>query len=196
MVNYRLTKKGKVVVVLLCSFMLLSVTLGVSISKEKPIGYDSNKLAAAQAKPISMPEPQPPAPVQPEQGQAEVNPDVLDKLKATVFFDANAISFSDKYTKDLDAFLKAALQNDGVKIQVEGNCATLYDNSKSEERKSANFYLSLKRAQVIADYLKDKGIPPERLVVVSNGSDKPLKDNDTPAGREYNRRVDVFFLSK
>lgn len=198
MVKYKLTKKGKVVVVLLCSFMLLSVTLGVSLSKERPIAYDKGNADTKQNKQVSVPaaKPQPPASVQPEKGQAELNAEVLDKLKLSIFFDADAASLEKKYNKELADFIKAAEKYKDAKIQIEGNCATLFDNNKSKDRKSANFYLSLKRAQVIADYLKDKGIPPERIVVVANGSDKPLKDNDTPEGRKYNRRVDVFFLSK
>jgi outer membrane protein OmpA-like peptidoglycan-associated protein len=194
MVKYRLTKKGKVVVVLLCSFMMLSVTLGVSLSKEKSMGYADSNLDNTPAKPISMT--QPPTAAKPQTGQAEKSIESVDATKVSIFFDANAVSLSNEYSKDLDAFLKTAAQYEHTKIQIEGNCATLFDNSKSKGQNSANYDLSLRRAQAVADYFKDKGINSDRLVVVANGSEKPLKDNDTPAGREYNRRVDVFFLNK
>lgn len=194
MVKYRLTKRGKIIIVLLCFLMLLSVPLGVSLSKEKPIGNDMGSLKPEENQPIIVPEP--PAQEQPKQGQADTAVKPTDELKARIFFDANSTSFNSKYDKDLELIITAAKQYESARIQIEGNCATLFDDNKSKGQKSTNYNLSLIRAERVAKYLKDKGISADRLVVVANGSDKPIKDNNTPAGREYNRRVDVFFLSK
>jgi outer membrane protein OmpA-like peptidoglycan-associated protein len=52
-----------------------------------------------------------------------------------------------------------------------------------------NRTLSLRRAQSVAAWLTQQGIPPTRLAADGKGKDQPIADNDTEEGRALNRRV-------
>lgn len=53
-----------------------------------------------------------------------------------------------------------------------------------------NLQLSRIRAQAVADYITGNGIGPERIIAEGRGSEEPIGDNDTVAGRERNRRIE------
>jgi outer membrane protein OmpA-like peptidoglycan-associated protein len=55
---------------------------------------------------------------------------------------------------------------------------------------SDNLGLAQRRADWVRAYLIKKGVSPERLQSVPYGSSRPLAPNDTPAGRQLNRRVE------
>ncbi|MFU8816120.1 MAG: OmpA family protein [Pseudomonadales bacterium] len=55
----------------------------------------------------------------------------------------------------------------------------------------ANLALSLARAERIAQVLATHGVPKERVVAKGLGPLRPIADNDTPEGRQLNRRVEL-----
>ena len=60
----------------------------------------------------------------------------------------------------------------------------------------ANTKLSKERAESVRDYLlKTYGLPPNLLIAQGLGATQPLASNDTPDGREKNRRV-VFRVTQ
>ena len=60
---------------------------------------------------------------------------------------------------------------------------------------SGRLPLSIERAAVVADYLIENNVRSEdRIVVRGYGSDKPIADNNTEAGRQKNRRVEITLL--
>jgi outer membrane protein OmpA-like peptidoglycan-associated protein len=76
------------------------------------------------------------------------------------------------------------------RIQIEG-----HTDSQGNERK--NQQLSEKRVQSIKQYLTQRfQIAPERIQAVGYGSSKPIASNDTPEGRNQNRRVEVTSLGR
>lgn len=62
------------------------------------------------------------------------------------------------------------------------------DNTGSRE---TNLKISRKRAQAVADFLVKRKISPVRLAVEGFGPDKPVASNNTRAGRQKNRRVEM-----
>ncbi|OGO77025.1 MAG: hypothetical protein A2Y23_03375 [Clostridiales bacterium GWB2_37_7] len=185
MIEYRLTKKGKIVIVILCTFIVLFIYSGISFNKNyAPQYYDYSKSDTNEQQVIL----QVPPPIKVEEEE------LWEKLKIAVYFEADITSFDQQYYEVLNIFSDTALKNDRLKIQIEGNSATLFPTS--QKHKSINYTLSLLRAQAVADYLKSKGISSERLILIGNGSDKPLKDNLSPEERKFNRRVDIFFVNK
>ena len=55
----------------------------------------------------------------------------------------------------------------------------------------SNWELAAARASSVVRLLESRGVPSERLLVVSFGPTRPLAPNDTPANRARNRRVDL-----
>jgi len=57
---------------------------------------------------------------------------------------------------------------------------------------SNNMHLSQERAASVVNYLVSQDIPAERLVTVGRGELEPRAGNDTEAGRQLNRRVEIY----
>jgi outer membrane protein OmpA-like peptidoglycan-associated protein len=55
----------------------------------------------------------------------------------------------------------------------------------------SNQTLSERRADSVKRYLVGRGVQPERLSSSGRGENAPVADNDSPAGRQQNRRVEV-----
>jgi outer membrane protein OmpA-like peptidoglycan-associated protein len=86
----------------------------------------------------------------------------------------------------LVAFLQS---NPKRNVLIEGHT----DNTGSDE---GNVKLSQERADAIKTLLVSKGIAPERIVAKGYGSQYPQVANDTPAGRQANRRVEIVVLNE
>jgi outer membrane protein OmpA-like peptidoglycan-associated protein len=70
-------------------------------------------------------------------------------------------------------------------LEIEGHT----DSVGSDE---LNNKLSLNRAQSVGDYLTTAGVKAERVKAVRGfGKTKPVATNDTAAGRQMNRRVEI-----
>ncbi len=50
---------------------------------------------------------------------------------------------------------------------------------------------SCKGADVVANYISERGIDKERMSIKANGSDNPIADNSTESGRQANRRTEI-----
>ncbi len=59
---------------------------------------------------------------------------------------------------------------------------------------SYNKNLSLFRANIVKNYLIQKGVNPAQVAAIGMGSEDPLEDNTTPQGRKLNRRVEIEFI--
>jgi NitT/TauT family transport system substrate-binding protein len=79
-----------------------------------------------------------------------------------------------------------------VKVRIEGNT----DNVGSRQM---NMELSTKRAQAVADYLRQQySMDPNRFVIVGNGPDKPVKGCETNATEDCkakNRRTEFQLIT-
>ena len=109
----------------------------------------------------------------------------------TVTFDSgsSALSAAAKQTVDERVALLPKTFS-GAYIRIEGNTDNVGNGT-------VNKSLSLRRAQSVVDYLIAKyGLPKEQFIVVGNGPEKTVADNDTPEGRAKNRRTDVSPIAK
>ncbi|MBN2663797.1 MAG: OmpA family protein [Bacteroidales bacterium] len=80
-------------------------------------------------------------------------------------------------------------QNPTVKIEING----FTDNTGKEEN---NKQLSLDRAKAVFEYLVQKGIAQNRMKYQGYGSQNPIADNSTEAGRQKKRRVEIRVVEK
>jgi outer membrane protein OmpA-like peptidoglycan-associated protein len=72
----------------------------------------------------------------------------------------------------------------GLRLQVEG-----YTDSVGGDDYNQN--LSEHRASSVRDYLTDAGISPDSVTAQGFGKTQPVASNDTSAGRQQNRRVEL-----
>lgn len=60
----------------------------------------------------------------------------------------------------------------------------------------SNWELSVARATNVVRYLQEVGVPPERMVPSGRGEYDPVAPNDTPEGRQKNRRIEIMLIDK
>jgi len=84
---------------------------------------------------------------------------------------------------------------DDRRIMISGHSDNVPLGSKLEEFFKDNWGLSMARALATANFLTDEaGIPADRMSVSGFGATQPIADNDTPEGRQQNRRVEISLL--
>lgn len=88
---------------------------------------------------------------------------------------------------ELDRLLNIMKENSQIKIEISGHT----DNTGSAP---LNSKLSEARAKAVVDYLIQKGIDQTRMIFRGYGSQQPIADNSTAAGRTKNRRVEFKIL--
>ena len=111
---------------------------------------------------------------------------------ASVNFIINTAKFTDtaEASTTLNEFIEVAKMLDGTIIQIEGNTDP---NPNTDPTDEANIMLSKQRAETVKQYFIMNGISADRIIVVGNGSSKPIVENDTEEHRAMNRRTDVSF---
>ncbi|MCH8046865.1 MAG: OmpA family protein [Planctomycetes bacterium] len=66
--------------------------------------------------------------------------------------------------------------------------------SETRQRYPNNFHLSAHRALAVVDQLHREGVPEEQLGLGGFGQHQAITQNDSPEGRQRNRRVEIFLL--
>ena len=84
----------------------------------------------------------------------------------------------------LDEIFESAVVAEGLKVGVYGHT----DNKGSDD---INVPLSQKRAEAVRNYLLRKGLKQNQIEAKGYGSQKPIAENSTDAGRSKNRRVEI-----
>jgi outer membrane protein OmpA-like peptidoglycan-associated protein len=88
---------------------------------------------------------------------------------------------------ELISRLSQFLQNhQDIKVRIEGHTDSVGSDSYNEA-------LSQRRAQAVATALETRGVPATRIQAVGRGKSAPVAGNDTSAGRQQNRRVEIIF---
>jgi outer membrane protein OmpA-like peptidoglycan-associated protein/outer membrane murein-binding lipoprotein Lpp len=93
---------------------------------------------------------------------------------------------ADRVMERVAAFME---KNPDTKVIVEGHT----DSRGSDEY---NQELSKHRADAVADALASRGIDRGRVQAIGKGEGLPVASNDTTAGRQQNRRVEIVFSDK
>lgn len=90
----------------------------------------------------------------------------------------------------LDEIAAVLVDNPQIEVlQIEGHTDSTGGAARNRE-------LSRQRAESVRAYLIGKGIAKGRLTAKGFGPDRPIATNDTPEGREANRRVEFNILKQ
>jgi len=106
-----------------------------------------------------------------------------------IYFETNKATLKPESYEQLGQVVKFLENNETIRLEISGhtdNVGSLKYNTK----------LSEQRAQSVVDYLVGQGITPSRLEAKGYAFTQPVAPNDTPEGREKNRRVEFKVLSK
>ncbi|MEQ9814291.1 MAG: OmpA family protein [Azospirillaceae bacterium] len=89
------------------------------------------------------------------------------------------------------AFYSTLDQVAGTLQQYQQSYVNIYGHTDSTGPNDYNQSLSERRAQSVANYLISRGVNPVRVVARGFGETQPIADNNTTAGRQQNRRVEI-----
>jgi len=110
-------------------------------------------------------------------------------LKGDITFDHDSAVVRPGLYSEIDRIANIMLQYPDTFIRVEGHT----DSTGSEQY---NLELSARRAVSVKNLLIQKGISPSRIETVTYGETRPIATNDTEAGRQMNRRVEIKIAPK
>lgn len=102
-----------------------------------------------------------------------------------VLFDTDAATLREGSANELSRLARFLNTYQDRKVQIEGHT----DSVASE---TYNLDLSRRRAMAVRDYLVAQGISAARLEATGKGESSPVVSNETAAGRQQNRRVEVI----
>lgn len=103
-----------------------------------------------------------------------------------VLFDTGAATLKPGADLALGRLATVLQQNSTLRIIIEGHTDSRGSDAYNDE-------LSRRRGQAVADALVSRGISSSRLEVIGRGKGYPVATNDTAAGRQQNRRVEIIF---
>ena len=134
--------------------------------------------ACCKGNPTAPPPPPPPPPPAPARQPISFH---------SVHFEFDKSNLKPESKAELDRAVKIMQDNPERSLELQGS-------TDSVGTDAYNMALGERRAKAVFDYLKSKGINPNRLKTVSFGESKPVASNATDAGRAQNRRVDLVIV--
>ncbi|HMA76059.1 MAG TPA: OmpA family protein [Candidatus Krumholzibacteriaceae bacterium] len=105
-----------------------------------------------------------------------------------ILFDVNKASFRREAKDNLTELARILNKYENTNILIEGHT----DASGSEEY---NLELSRKRAQSVSNEIASRNVDPTRFTIMGYGESQPLASNETAAGRQQNRRVELAIMA-
>lgn len=105
-------------------------------------------------------------------------------MPGNITFATDSADLNADFFEVLNSVTKVVKQFDQTVIEVAG-----YTDSTGTA--AYNKQLSERRAASVARYLTSQGVLADRIIQIGMGETRPVASNDTPAGRQLNRRVEL-----
>jgi chemotaxis protein MotB len=117
---------------------------------------------------------------------------LVTRMLDSVLFDSGKAQLRPSASRVLDKVAKVLQEVPDQPIGVEGHTDNVPIKVSGWE---SNHALSVARAKAVVTYLvQQHGIDPARLTAIGYGEERPIDSNDTAAGRQKNRRVEIIIL--
>ena len=110
--------------------------------------------------------------------------DLILNMPGNITFKTASSDLNANFYQVLDSVALVLKEFDKTLIDVEGHT----DSDGSDEY---NQQLSVQRASSVGSYLQSHGVNSQRIVAVGAGEARPVATNDTPTGKQQNRRVEL-----
>lgn len=114
--------------------------------------------------------------------------EIAVQLTNDILFDFNSAALRPESRQTLSDLAGNFRRYPDETVSVEGHT----DNVGSVDY---NQGLSERRAYSVRDYLVDQGVAPSHVAAVGYGMSRPKATNDTPEGRQLNRRVEIHITA-
>lgn len=111
----------------------------------------------------------------------------LDLSESDLSFPIGSAILPDGELPILDRIADLLVQHPTLSARVEGH-------TDSAGRDEANLALSQSRADAVKGGLVARGVGAQRIQAVGYGEARPIADNGTRAGRDRNRRIEVYLI--
>ena len=117
--------------------------------------------------------------------------DDLDRLLAEhpVEFASNSTELTARGRESLDKAARLLSGAPVARFRIEGH-------TDAQDTAQRNLDLSRRRADAVLSYLTDAGLDAKRFETEGFGESQPVASNDTPEGRQLNRRVEIRLLEE
>jgi chemotaxis protein MotB len=117
-------------------------------------------------------------------------------LAEQIFFDSGRATLKAGGKKVLKKVGDALKGYQDKIIRVVGYTDNVPVAKSLQGRYPTNWELSVARATTVVRFLQDAGVPPERMVASGRGEYDPVASNDTPEGRQKNRRIEIMLIDQ
>jgi len=104
-----------------------------------------------------------------------------------LFFDTGKAVLKPGAKNTLSKIADQLRLNPDARIEIEGHTDSVGSDALNQA-------LSEKRAAAVRDYLAARGLPSARVTISGQGESSPIASNDTAAGRQQNRRVELVIV--
>ena len=111
------------------------------------------------------------------------------EIPADVSFDTGRSDIKSNFRPVLERFAQTLNDNPAATVSIIGHT----DSTGSD---NVNDPLSVDRAARTRDYLSQRGISPNRIMIDGRGEREPIASNDSDSGRARNRRVEIYVAER
>ena len=105
-----------------------------------------------------------------------------------ILYDVNSDKLRPASLTNINSLSNTLKKYEDTNILIQGHT----DNTGTREH---NMGLSERRAESVSRQIKANGVAPGRITTQGMGPDQPVASNDTEAGRQQNRRVEVAIFA-
>jgi outer membrane protein OmpA-like peptidoglycan-associated protein len=113
---------------------------------------------------------------------------ILVTFNSGILFDVNSSTLRPEARENLRRLAESLKKYPETEVLIVGHT----DSTGPEEY---NQRLSERRAEAAAAFLMEQGIRPSRIRTLGKGESEPVASNDTPEGRQLNRRVEIAIFA-
>ena len=108
-------------------------------------------------------------------------------MPGNITFAVDSSDISANFYEILDSVALVLNEFNKTLVEVAGHTDSTGDAQYNQQ-------LSERRAGSVAAYLRSRKVVADRLIIVGGGESYPVATNDTPAGRQANRRVEITIV--